>query len=588
METEKKQYDFCPKCGALMEGGYCQSCGYRTHENRVDTVLGKQKTPGGKGRGKGRIVCLAVLLSVAAAALGVHGIRTLLGTVGRYVQMAEKAGKPGKQEPYRGEDREEELETDELWDGSLIRSQRYPAFELLYGNYSVAGGRPALPAVTSLTYEPKPEDDFYRCLTDAIEYDLSYSVQWESMPVPDAEGGEVECTVPQVEMEDKEKEERINAGILELLSGRDERELRGMEVYVTYMSEEILSIAGKELAYYSGQDFHPFSLSAVSFDMSTGGTLAPEDMIEMTPGWASRFWGLCAYEHPDDQVVDTFSYAEPEEVEEAGSVLLANLNALSEKIMDPETGILFYTPVGLEAGFNHPDGFITVTFDREQSLPFYRYWLEEPDYEPMASDPYYRQLVNAIQDDLSYQVEFESFSLEDETGRYHYTYPQLSGAGIPNLEEINARIQEVCCVHAEEAAAGASGGMEILSYVTYMDEEVISIVAEHLPYTLNSEGLWQSSSSIDSITFDLVNGREIPKNEIVEMDLELAKQFQRLAGEQEKKNGDVSLLQVMNPEDLLKNDLVDENHNFVFYTPAGIEVGYNEIQQSYSVTIKEE
>ena len=72
------------------------------------------------------------------------------------------------------------------------------------------------------------------------------------------------------------------------------------------------------------------------------------------------------------------------------------------------------------------------------------------------------------------------------------------------------------------------------------------------------------------------------------MDLELAKQFQRLAGEQEKKNGDVSLLQVMNPEDLLKNDLVDENHNFVFYTPAGIEVGYNEIQQSYSVTIKEE
>ena len=94
----------------------------------------------------------------------------------------------------------------------------------------MAGGRPALPAVTSLTYEPKPEDDFYRCLTDAIEYDLSYSVQWESMPVPDAEGGEVECTVPQVEMEDKEKEERINAGILELLSGRDERELRGMEV----------------------------------------------------------------------------------------------------------------------------------------------------------------------------------------------------------------------------------------------------------------------------------------------------------------------------------------------------------------------
>ena len=92
-----------------------------------------------------------------------------------------------------------------------------------------------------------------------------------------------------------------------------------------------------------------------------------------------------------------------------------------------------------------------------------------------------------------------------------------------------------------------------------------------------------------SITFDLTTGEEIPKDEIIDIDIALARQFQELMAEQEDKNeGAFEVLNINTPEEILKQDLSDDWNNLVFYTPAGIEAGVNRAAYYVTVTIKEE
>ncbi len=553
---ERGNYSFCPKCGALMEDGYCHSCGYRC--------------PGNRGRA-GTVILAAA--SAAAMAAVLIAVIFFSYRAGRETSKTGDAG-PGFAE---GQDKEsgQGVSEDIREEMVLQVGERHPGSVLLTGNSCLLGGWPAAPVSSPLDYRPKPEDDFYYYLTDALEYHLSYAVLWGSETVADGNGKEYICTVPRVKMEDEKKEERINKRILDMLDGKDGEQLERAVFYVTYMSEEILSVVQQDPAYYLREGgSQPGALRAVNFDMASGREIPAEGMIEISPGMASRFWNLCAYEHPGDPVLETFQSEEALGLSDPIESIRETVRQLSDRLSNPETQILFYTPVGLEVGFNHADGWITATFNRNASLPFYRYFLEEPDYEPGAEDPYYRELVNAVRGDLSYQVEFHVCNFEDETGRYYLQIPQLAGGHIPNLDTVNERIRKVCWKHSGEAYIGGPDGIETRSYVTYMDEEVISIVVAVYWYYLTGEGIYEEFEWIDSVTFDLKNGEEIPKDEILEMDIQFAEKFQELVLEQKEKNPDSYYILSHDPEWILKNFLADNSVNVVFYTPVGVEAGY--------------
>lgn len=587
--SEKKRYDFCPKCGALMQNNVCPGCGRRWAKTRgqptpkTERILREmnQSIHDAQTQRIGQRARLSlILMGILGILLAVTLIFTIVsGTVFR--NFRQRVGSELQEEWSEAPASIPDLEegTDHLFDGSLVLEDGYTQGEPLHGTRGLYGGRPALPEAYD-DYIPNPEDEFYRWLVDAFDYELSYTVNWGAL-----EKDTGSFTIPQVEMNDKELAERINLRIQEMLISEDisREQAHFITFYVTYMSEDILSVVLQfEVSYPAVEsdgvkyNFSHEMLRAVNFDMRTGEEIPKEEIMPISLGLCARFWGLCAYEHPYDEVLDTFESVE----------------YLAERLMDPELSIVFYTPVGVELGFNHENGWITATLNREHSKPFYRYFLSEPSYEPepdyipSAKESCYQHFVNAIPDKYVDQVEFVNRSYEDETGRYYYYYPQLRGSEIPNLESVNEQIRKSACPVREQAYVGASDGVETVSYITYMDEGLMSVVSCMYSYYLNKEGIFEDLEWISCITLDLTTGQEIPKNEIIKPDLELAKRFQELLKEQGEKNPNTDYPLSASPEELLKHYLADAERNLIFYTPVGIEVGYSDINYCM-VTIKE-
>lgn len=583
--SEQRQYGFCPKCGAVMYGDVCSGCGYkkRIKSGAEQNMLQADQSYRERIMRRNGQVARMVLLFMGAAGILLAVLLTynvVRGIVFR--NLEQRAGtEEWAEAPAFGEDTERE--TDHLFDGSLVTEDVYVQGEPLHGKGGLYGGRPALLEAYS-DYKPDPGDEFYRWLADALSYDLNYQVNWSSLDVASHA-----YTFPQVEMEDGELAERINSRIQEMLTSEDmvdlgENGAPAGTFYVTYMSEDILSIVLELGIYYPPVEsagveygFQHDILRAVNFDMQTGEEIPPEEIMPVSLGLCARFWDLCAYEHPYADVLETFESVEN----------------LAERFMDDALRIVFYTPVGVEMGLNYENGWITATLNREHSKPFYRYFLGEPDYEPEPDykpnpkDDFYKRLVNAIPAELQEQVEFTSRCHEDETGRYYYYYPQLTGENIPNLDNVNEQIRKTACPVRDKAYIGASDGVETVSYVTYMDERLISIVVCVYTYYFNEEGIWEDLDRMSCITFDLASGREIPKDEIIRLDLDFAQSFQKLLEEQEIKNPDnYYYTSDISSEELLKTYLVNKELNLVFYTPVGIEAGFCNMD-CYTVTIKE-
>lgn len=202
---------------------------------------------------------------------------------------------------------------------------------------------------------------------------------------------------------------------------------------------------------------------------------------------------------------------------------------------------------------------------------------EEPeeDYVPSPDDDYYVTLADAIRDDLSYSVEWEEYNLRDEeTGATAVgRYPQLVGGNIPQRDELNELIKTEATYYSTlyEYYRNWQGdnvvyNAESMGYVTYMDEEKISIVLEE-SYVMDG----QSNISLYSINIDLLSGEVLNNGRLIEYTQQLAEEFRR---QNEYQNGTVDAVDRMDDEQLL-DFLSDENTNIVFYTPVGLEIGFN-------------
>lgn len=201
-------------------------------------------------------------------------------------------------------------------------------------------------------------------------------------------------------------------------------------------------------------------------------------------------------------------------------------------------------------------------------------------YVPSPDDPYYRELTDATDRTLSYQVLWQSVAVRpddpESTYKYDCSYPVVTGGKKEQFSSINEEIRRIACEYEDDYQEYDEG---ILSYgyVTYMDEDKLSVVIRH---SLSNDG--RTKSIVRAVTFDMDTGKLIPREDMVDTEEYLAYQFR---SRNEFQNGEVPFVEELSDEELLKY-LLDEESSIMFYTPVGLEIGFNYEDGWVTVTLK--
>lgn len=202
------------------------------------------------------------------------------------------------------------------------------------------------------------KDQYYK-FHNEISSDLSYQIDIEEF----AEFAEGSSNVmaggnyPKVICEDKNKEERVNKIIyqeikeifdhLEYVEQElDDEEffLYEVESYVTYMDEDTLSIAYVEYGYLDEETFESYVI-AVNVDIESGLAMTNSQILNINDDFSIDFRERTERQNGSSEVLDYFSDQE-----------------ITQLLNDEDSLIIFYTPLGMEVGFNFYYGWVTVTY----------------------------------------------------------------------------------------------------------------------------------------------------------------------------------------------------------------------------------
>lgn len=199
-------------------------------------------------------------------------------------------------------------------------------------------------------YEPSPDDDYYVELADYLRDDLSYSVEFEEYTHSDFENS-VYISVWYAQVSDDVKNsETINEYLMDgalyyaSMFEEDYNEDLSLEIesFVTYMDEETLSVVVYEYVYLEGDVL--YDLYCMNFDLKTGTLLDNTSIIEVSDELVDAFVDQSIYQNGYTSSVSDYTSEE-----------------IADFMRDEDSLILFYTPVGLEIGYNHPNGWVTAT-----------------------------------------------------------------------------------------------------------------------------------------------------------------------------------------------------------------------------------
>lgn len=226
---------------------------------------------------------------------------------------------------------------------------------------------------------------------------------------------------------------------------------------------------------------------------------------------------------------------------------------------------------------------------------FYDYDYDDYGYDDYGYDDYgydyddqYYVLQDDIKTDLTYSVDFEyyEYDTEYEDVDIMVTYPVITGENVPNLAHMNDVIQEEVDLfkdYFEEEyvdymedegsyfAAVSSG------FVTYMDEEKLSIVFSEYIYTD-----YYNSAYLYCINIDMENGVILDNENILSIDDAFSVEFRKQSDIQ---NGEIVYLTSMTDQEITA--LFNSPDIIVFYTPKGMEIGFNYDEGWVTVTYEE-
>lgn len=212
------------------------------------------------------------------------------------------------------------------------------------------------------------------------------------------------------------------------------------------------------------------------------------------------------------------------------------------------------------------------------------YYDDDYDYD---NDEYYT-LHDDIREDLSYTVEFDYYEYDtnNEDVEIAVTYPVIAGDHVPNLDQLNTLIQSEIDLFEEYYEEGYIDYMEeedsyfwALSsgYVTFMDEERLSIVFSEYIYTDNYDYAY-----LYSINIDMENGVVLDNENILRIDDDFSVEFRKRSDIQ---NGEITYLTGMTDQEI--TDYFNSEDIIVFYTPHGMEIGFNYEMGWVTVTYEE-
>lgn len=192
------------------------------------------------------------------------------------------------------------------------------------------------------------EDLFYQVEIQSYEKDdftsekggkanISFEYAKVSGDAPNLDG------INQALYEEVSKVEKHMDSSMEYLAENDIYEYTGT-CYITYMSEDILSVAYVEYGYLN-DDFLESYVISLNFDMQTGMVLSNTNLINVNDQFSIDFRERC--EEQNGKI--------------SGLSILSD-QEITEYLSDKDSLIIFYTPLGMEIGFNYYDGWATVTY----------------------------------------------------------------------------------------------------------------------------------------------------------------------------------------------------------------------------------
>lgn len=223
-------------------------------------------------------------------------------------------------------------------------------------------------------------------------------------------------------------------------------------------------------------------------------------------------------------------------------------------------------------------------------------YLYDDDYgynQDDTEDDRYYSLHDDIRNNLSYSATFEYYTYEtnDENIDIYVTYPVIEGENVPNLEKLNDTIyQEVTDVtefYEEEVASYMKQNEDSyfsansFGYVTYMDEDKLSIVFQESVYTDVFSDLYVMDY-LYCINIDMTNGVVLDNKEMLSIDDAFSVDFRTRSDEQ---NGEIYTLTSMMDQQI--TEYFNSDDVIVFYTPMGMEIGFNHEDGWVTVTYEE-
>ena len=228
--------------------------------------------------------------------------------------------------------------------------------------------------------------------------------------------------------------------------------------------------------------------------------------------------------------VGTLTYRVVSLYSEGRAKIRRNYDGTSE----PDTDVYDQNEYGYEDYFDDYDNDYFYDYGDEYSDGF------DFDYN-YDSDQYYT-LHDDIKYDLSYSVDFDEHEYtDDEKVVIRVSYPVIKGKDVPNLEHLNDVIQEEIALF-EDYLEEYEGYLDnedsyfsavSMGYVTYMDEEKLSIVFSENIYT----DLY-SDAYLYSINIDMENGVILENENMLSIDDNFTVEFRTKSDIQ---NGEMSI-----------------------------------------------
>ncbi len=200
---------------------------------------------------------------------------------------------------------------------------------------------------------------------------------------------------------------------------------------------------------------------------------------------------------------------------------------------------------------------------------------EGKSYVPSPDDEYYVEFADALDDSLSYSIEMKDYSYisEEQQVRIIINYPQITGGVVRNEEILNREIEENALFYMKNYASKPERGkvnncfIRIDSYITYMDEGILSIIMDETCYMSDAVNY----ADVFSININIETGQIMDNASMIHYSKELAKDFRKQSDYQ---NGHLDVLDRLSDEEIA-DYLQDEDSGIIFYTPVGLEIGIN-------------